>query len=54
MRWCPFVLAPPHSAAGLSVDQLQTLEATLRPTLVLPLQLLTVLPVTGAATLCCH
>ena len=43
-----------HSAAGLSVDQLQTLEATLRPTLVLPLQLLTVLPVTGAATLCCH
>ncbi len=49
-----FDFVPTHSAAGPRLDQLQTLEATLRPTLVLPLQPLIVLPATSVVALCCH
>jgi len=49
-----FDFAPTHSAAGPRLDQLQTLEATLRPTLVLPLQPVTVLPATSVVARCCH
>ena len=54
MRRCPFVLWHRPTRLPVREGRLQTLEATLRPTLVLPLQPLTVLPVTGAVTPCCH
>ena len=53
MRRCPLSWHRP-TRLPVRLDQLQTLEATLRPTLVLPLQPLTVLPVTGVVTRCCH
>ena len=56
LETCDGALLSWHRPTRLPVREgrLQTLEATLRPTLVLPLQPLTVLPVAGAATLCCR
>jgi hypothetical protein len=56
LETCDGALLSWHRPTRLPVREgrLQTLEATLRPTLVLPLQPLTVLSVAGAATLCCR
>jgi hypothetical protein len=53
MRRCPLSWHRP-TRLPVRLDQLQTLEATLRPTLVLPLQPLIVLLATGVVALCCH
>jgi hypothetical protein len=53
MRRCPLSWHRP-TRLPVRLDQLQTLEATLKPTLVLPLQPLIVLPATGVVALCCH